>query len=307
MVMAPVASTNQSDLKTSAIHERHPALATTPKAAAVATSDQGATPAVIRDDTEPPYGQRGMLERSVCIISDGTLAGLGDELHRISQGRWSLRILENDEALSVEVKDGDNSCWDDIIYVTSGIAFWPTKRNNLTQIMENIDDFDVVKTCVVFLGTAEFWATTRNNPIHDQNKAFFTDSIIKLSEKGIRTTVVNSAFMNTLVWKKGYVAKESNPALLTKLSEVFQAFVWRKRLPSIVSIMQERQEILRVQYDKRLAEQKIFFANQKQEMLRTVRRSILFAPEDFWIKTIGLGAKERDDAEAFFGMFDEEQ
>jgi hypothetical protein len=234
MAMAPVAATTQSGLKMNA----PPTLATIPKAASVATSDQSVTPAVIHDDTKPPYGQRGMLERRVCIIADGTLKGLGNEFHRLSQGRWSLYIHENDEALSMECEAGDNSCFDDIIYVTSGMAFWPTKRNNLTQITQNIDGFDVVKTCVVFLGTSEFWATTLNRPIHAQNSSFFTDSIVKLSGKGIRTTVINSAFMNTLVWDKGYVAKDSNPSLLAKLTDVFQAFVWRSRLPSILSIMQ---------------------------------------------------------------------
>jgi hypothetical protein len=243
--MAPVAATTQSGLKMNV----RPTLATTPKAASVATSDQSVTHAVIHDYTKPPYSQRGILERKVCIIADGTLKGLGDEFHRRSQGRWRLYIHENDEALSIDREAVNNSAFDDIIYVTSGMAFWPTKRNNMTQIMQNIDGFDVVKTCVVFLGTSEFWATTLNRPIHAQNRSFFTDSIVKLSGKAIRTTVINPAFMNTLVWDNGYVAKSSRRSLLARLTDVFQAFLWRSRLPSILSIMKERQRVLKASFE----------------------------------------------------------
>jgi hypothetical protein len=238
--MAPVAATTQSGLKTNV----RPKLACTPKAAPVATSDQMITHAVIHDYTKPPYSRRGILERKVCIIADGTLKGLGDEFHRRSQGQWQLYIHERGEALSIDCETFNNSAFDDIIYITSGTAFWPTERNNMTQIMQNIDGFDVIKTCVVFLGTPEFWETTLNRPIHPQNKTFFTECTAKLSERAIRTTVISRAFMNTLVWDNGYVAEGSRRSLLARLTNVFQAFLWRSRLPSILSIMKERRRAL---------------------------------------------------------------
>jgi hypothetical protein len=241
-----------------------------------------------------------MTSRKVLIVADGTLRGLGNIFHHASEDRWRLLVYDNHESLSLLCEEADVEYYDNIIYVTSGNAFWPSRAGDLLQIEENIQSFDVEKTSVVFLGSANFWAAVHQTPVEPRNEAFFRTYIRQLTERGIRTTVMTSS-MESFLWNNGSIAKESMPSFAAKLDEVFVEVSSRNQPQSVQDTIEARTKERGAKCVRTLAERRLYVREHKDHTM-IWRRHILFGPEG---EMIANDARSSADAANYFGLFDD--
>ena len=99
------------------------------------------------------------------VIGDSIARGLEDIFRRRDYitTSWTFEVHNGAEALSVKKNPDD---YDLVIYLSAGNGLWA--RKDKQNIKDNLNSFDVQKTIVVLLGTADVWVKlAENGEAHD--------------------------------------------------------------------------------------------------------------------------------------------
>ena len=156
--------------------------------------------------------------RRVLVIGDSITRGL--EAIFWSRGyvstNWTSEVHDGTEALTVKKNQDD---YDLVIYISAGNGLWTRKGKQ--QLKDNLNSFDVQKTIVVLLGTAEFWVNLAGGG-EAADPLFFLNCRQTLVLRHVRVFQITD-FMKDLEYtdKLGHLSGNAQEKIVPELMKVF--------------------------------------------------------------------------------------